>query len=149
LSKLLAKKQSLSWAERWLAVQSLFLLQVTSLGLRWFGFKPIYTLLRRFSPALLATDDPSDAIFSRAIHVGAIVQLANQRFRALHVTCLPESLVVWWLLSRQEIGADLRLGIRNQEGRLDGHAWVEVNRRVVSGDPDLPDEFLPLDLHPQ
>jgi hypothetical protein len=149
LSKPLATKQSLSWAERWLAIQSLFLLQTISLGLRWLGFRPIYTLLRRFSPALPPTTDPQEANFTQAIHLGAVVQLANQRFPALHVTCLPESLVVWWLLAKKGITADLRLGIRNQEGRLDGHAWVEVNHQVVSGDPDLPDDFLPLDLIPQ
>ena len=131
----------MSWPERWLAIKSLFLLQAIAICLRWFGFKPVFDYLKRSAtPGSPIQADPEQA-FVEAIQLGALVQLANQRFKRLQVTCLPESLVVWWMLNRRNIQASLRLGIRNQDGRLDGHAWVEVNERVVSGDPDLPGAF--------
>jgi len=42
-----------------------------------------------------------------------------------HPTCLEESLALWWLLRRQGIGSDLRVGVRKDGEKFEAHAWVE------------------------
>lgn len=42
-----------------------------------------------------------------------------------HPTCLQESLALWWLLGRQGIASELRVGVRKQGRKFEAHAWVE------------------------
>ena len=42
-----------------------------------------------------------------------------------HPSCLEESLALWWLLGRQSISSELRVGIRKDGEKLEAHAWVE------------------------
>ncbi|MBP1693619.1 MAG: Transglutaminase-like superfamily [Chloroflexi bacterium] len=119
------KRGRLSWSERWFALRSIFILHLISFFIRRFGFAAVYRWM---------------------------VGIGNRRFKSLVVPCLPESLTVWWFLRRKGIDAHLLLGVRKAEPVLpdhkpfDGHAWVEVNNRVVSGDPDLAGQFTPLNL---
>jgi hypothetical protein len=34
-------------------------------------------------------------------------------------------LTLWWLLHRQGVVSDLRIGVRNSGGHFEAHAWVE------------------------
>ena len=136
----------LSRDERWFAIKSLLLLQFVSIGVRLFGFSRVKHWFEqdavRKSPAV----QPLDQSLDTAVHLGALVRLANHRIEALNVTCVPESLSVWWLLQRRGIPAQLQFGLRKNAGQLDGHAWVTVGDRVVRGDPLLPQDFTPIDL---
>ncbi len=40
-------------------------------------------------------------------------------------TCLEKSLALWWLLGRQGIASQLRIGARKQGGKFEAHAWLE------------------------
>src|SRR5262249_37373421 len=40
-------------------------------------------------------------------------------------SCLEESLALWWLLARQGIASELRIGVRKDAERIEAHAWVE------------------------
>jgi Transglutaminase-like superfamily len=51
-----------------------------------------------------------------------------------HTGCLARSLALRRFLARNGGGARLRLGLKRSAGRLTGHAWVEVNGRIASGD---------------
>lgn len=42
-----------------------------------------------------------------------------------HPTCLQESLALWWLLGRQGIVSELRVGVRKHAEKFEAHAWVE------------------------
>jgi len=59
------------------------------------------------------------------------VQKINRMVRAavhhsfLHFTCLEESLGLWYLLRRQGIISQLRIGVRKSNGSFEAHAWVE------------------------
>lgn len=51
-------------------------------------------------------------------------------------TCLTQSLALRWMLARHGCVAILNLGVRNPlGGRLQAHAWLEVDGRVILGDP--------------
>src|SRR5215472_18628234 len=50
---------------------------------------------------------------------------AADRHGMVHPTCLVKSLTLWWLLGRQGITSELRVGVRKQVGNLEAHSWVE------------------------
>ena len=41
-------------------------------------------------------------------------------------------LVLWWLLARQGIASDLRVGIRKDGDRFEAHAWVECGGATMN-----------------
>ena len=41
-----------------------------------------------------------------------------------HATCLEQSLTLWYLLQKQSIPTDLRIGARKAAGKFEAHAWV-------------------------
>lgn len=58
-------------------------------------------------------------------------------------TCLTEALALSWLLSRQGIATNLRIGVAHRHGDLDAHAWLEQNGRIILGKTDA-DAYAPL-----
>ncbi len=50
-------------------------------------------------------------------------------------TCLQQSVTLWWLLAREDISSELRIGVRRPDETFKAHAWVEVQELVVN-DPD-------------
>jgi len=148
----------LSWSERWFALRSIFILHLISFFIRRFGFAAVYRWMRNrlqintAERSVIINSDTTSMNNHQAARLGELVGIGNRRFKSLVVPCLPESLTVWWFLRRKGIDAHLLLGVRKAEPVLpdhkpfDGHAWVEVNNRVVSGDPDLAGQFTPLNL---
>jgi hypothetical protein len=51
-------------------------------------------------------------------------------------TCLQEALVLAWVLRREGHATRLRIGVTRQGGRLQGHAWLEHDGRMLAGSPD-------------
>lgn len=47
-------------------------------------------------------------------------------------SCLEESLVLWYLLGRDGIASQLRIGIRKKDGKFGAHAWVERNSQALN-----------------
>ncbi len=43
----------------------------------------------------------------------------------LRPTCLVESLALWYLLQKQGISCNLRIGVRKASKKFEAHAWVE------------------------
>lgn len=58
--------------------------------------------------------------------------------------CLDRSLVLYRFLSRSESGRRLVLGIRQESGALEGHAWVTVGDRAIGATPASGGDFVPL-----
>lgn len=58
--------------------------------------------------------------------------------------CLPRSLVLQWLLGRRGIVANLRIGVRKEEGDLRAHAWLEHGGVIVGEPQAIPASFVPL-----
>jgi hypothetical protein len=57
------------------------------------------------------------------------------------VTCLPHSLVLWWLLRRDQAEAVLRVGVRKATGDLEAHAWVEHDGVVLNDRADVHERY--------
>ena len=51
-----------------------------------------------------------------------------------HPTCLEQSLMMCWLLRREGIASQLRIGVRKDGERFEAHAWVECEGKAI-GEP--------------
>ena len=58
--------------------------------------------------------------------------------------CLDRSLVLYRFLGRNESGRRLVLGIRQESGALEGHAWVTAGDRAIGATPASGPDFAPL-----
>jgi hypothetical protein len=110
------------------AAQMLFLraavtLGLVSLSLRLRGFRPTQTMLQKSLSHPLPQIDPDSA--NRRVRLTARMVNAADRHGPVHPSCLAKSLTLWWLLGRQGIASQLRIGIRKENDRLEAHAWVE------------------------
>jgi hypothetical protein len=84
-----------------------------------------------------------DAAMSYALRLGRFARIAGC-YVPTNGSCLRQSLLVWWLLRRQGVPAELRIGVRKQEG-FAAHAWVEVGDQPVNDAPDVAERFAPFD----
>lgn len=140
-------KRVLAWeaSERRLLIQAVVMLPLTALGLRLFGFNRCYKGLARLTTGRfngtmelnkegLLGKSEQEATIRRTLR---IMRLAV-RHGFYGGNCLSRSLTLWWLLRRQGITSDLRIGIRRRCVRqkeagtrtkgeqLEAHAWVEL-----------------------
>ncbi len=75
----------------------------------------------------------------------ARIQEGVSRHLIWHASCLEQSLVLWWQLSRRGISADLRVGARKEAGRFEAHAWVEMGNVVLNDSGEAHLHFAPFD----
>jgi Transglutaminase-like superfamily len=61
--------------------------------------------------------------------------LAAARHSLSQPTCLERSLCLWWLLARQGIATQFRIGVRKDGEKFAAHAWVERDG-VAIGEPE-------------
>jgi hypothetical protein len=137
----LRKLLSLSLAEHVLLVQAAVALPLTRRSLKVRGFTATARSLERLARRRLALPLRGDEA-ARAAVTARIVYAAGARF-PFRANCLPKALVLRTLLLRQRIAADLRIGVRIVDGRLEGHAWVEHDGEPLSQPAAIADRFAP------
>lgn len=98
------------------------MLPLIALSLRLRGFRSTQAFLQRF---LSKPNDPTDVSAFGSANLTARMVRAATRHTLGRTTCLEESLALWWLLGRQGIGSDLRVGVRKEREKFEAHAWVE------------------------
>lgn len=139
------KLQCLSWSERRLLIQALFLLPLTALILRLLGFRHWQSSLASLVPI---ADPQAGSQLESAVqraHVTARMVRAAAWHGPYRAKCLQQALVLWWLLRRQGIHNELRIGVRKEGNRLEAHAWVEVLGTPVNDSDDVGQRFSPFD----
>jgi hypothetical protein len=107
---------------RGLFLRASALLPLISLSLRLRGFRKTQAFLQK----LLSL--PSHTVkISTSSSADLTVRMvrAATRHTLGRATCLEESLALWWLLGRQAIASDLRVGVRKDGEKFEAHAWVE------------------------
>lgn len=121
-------------------------LAVISLLLRLLVIKRVRRLLVWLIPAQPTRPVGPDQALSYAQRVGSLTRKAG-RYLPLDASCLRQSLLVWWLLRRLGLAAELRIGVNNHE-RFLAHAWVELSGRPVNDYPAIAEGFRPFDHLP-
>ena len=100
---------------------------------------PLTRLLRLLSRAENPTPNgPATAAIVRR-HVAAMSRVA--RHGPYRGECLSLSMALVWLLRLRRVRADLHLGVRLVDGRLDAHAWVEHDGLVLTDGQDVATRF--------
>lgn len=128
----LRKAAELSTGAWWLLLRAWLLLPVMSIGMRAVGYPRLHAWAGRVRPVT----PPAQAV-ERAGQLGLLVKMAAARHFG-KFACLPRSLTLLRLLGQQGIEAKLKLGVRREDGRVEGHAWVEFDGTAINepGDPD-------------
>jgi hypothetical protein len=90
-------------------------------------------MLERFVSNGSPSEDSAE-LDRRAALTAHMVSVAD-RSSLLHPSCLAKSLTIWWLLMRQGIAAELRIGIRKENEKMAAHAWVE-RKGVALNEPE-------------
>lgn len=127
---------------RGLFLRAAALLPLISFSLRLRGFRNTQVLLQKF----LSTPDKASNISTPA-RMDLTVRLvrAAVRHSVGHPTCLEESLALWWLLGRQGIAAELRIGVRKQGEKFEAHAWVEREGTALNEPESLHEHYAAFD----
>ena len=117
--------------ERRIVFEATAALTASWAGLRLLNFNRWKNLMRRFAPRPVVRDPSRQAEeISAALRIARLESgVARRMF--IKTSCLEHSLTLWWLLQRQGIASDLRLGARKDAGRFEAHAWVEVRGEIL------------------
>jgi len=100
-----------------------FLLPRIALSLRLYGFVRTRDAFQK--QILRAPASPLDHHPEQTLRNTCRMVKAAGHYGALHPTCLVESLALWYLLQKQGVSANLRIGVRKTADEFEAHAWVE------------------------
>lgn len=122
----------------WSAV---ILLSMTRASLRLRGYNRTFAWLQKRL-------DPEARLASGS---GELVQQTSRMVRAARryslakFTCLEESLTLWYLLRKQGIATQLRIGVRKMEGKFEAHAWVEYEGAALDQSGEVHQHYAAFD----
>jgi hypothetical protein len=114
-------------------LRALVMLPIVSASLKALGFRATQTALGKFLSPPNSEQNP-DFVQTRIVLAAHMVNSAG-RHGLVQASCLAKSLTLWWLLGRQGIASQLRIGIRKENGKFEAHAWVERDGVAVN-EPD-------------
>ena len=135
----------LSGFERGVVIEATGGLLATWLGLRLAGFRRWKVALEWLSPSANAIALLQSASPRESAQLIARMEAAAARNLFFSTNCLEQSLVLWWLLRRLGIAAELRIGARKEVGRFEAHAWVEADSVVLNDAGAEHRHFVPFD----
>jgi hypothetical protein len=130
-------------SDRRLLLQALPLIPLVAISLKVLGFQRTQSLLTRLAPKSIAPSPDVD-LFPQVRTTARMVRIAV-RYNSPWNNCLKQSLVLWWLLRRQGIDSELRIGVKQEQGKLEAHAWVEYDGKVLNDSPDVRSRFTMFD----
>jgi hypothetical protein len=134
-----ARILELPWRERrWLGV-SLLMLPATALALRVVAVRHLSSLIAR--PRSHRREPPDRARAERIAHMVA----AAAHYGPYRASCLPQSLVLQWLLRRDGMRGELRYGVRKIDARVTAHCWVELDGEPLIDSPEVRRQFTVLE----
>jgi hypothetical protein len=100
------------------------MLPLVTVTLRVLSFRRTTALLTRLDSAFQRRVANQSEHMEDLCRTSYLVSLAAKH-SIIPASCLPRALTLLWLLNRRGVEAELRVGLRNREGRLESHAWVE------------------------
>ncbi|MDP9485753.1 MAG: lasso peptide biosynthesis B2 protein [Actinomycetota bacterium] len=141
--RLLIKLWRLSAADRRLLIEATLLLGMVAPGLRLLPFETVRRLMARAAQTLARSQKSDDDSAKRA--VWAVMAASRYVPRAGAGVCLTQALAAQTMLARRGHPALLRIGVvKDEERRLQAHAWLESGGEVVIGGAANLERFVPL-----
>jgi hypothetical protein len=141
MARRIARLRSLRREQWGVVLASLVLLPAVQFSLRFRGFKRTARTLAQHSARRALPAEPAEA---RAI--AEAVRLVAGR-PAIGARCLGRSLVLWFLLRRRGVDAELVIGADAPRGGvLPAHAWVELAGEPINDAPNIRERFGAFDL---
>jgi hypothetical protein len=128
--------------ERRLFIGTWLILPIIDLMLRGLGLRRTQRILGR-SAALFSRGQAQaagPAAVAAAEAKAAIIAIAG-RYALANGTCLRQALLLWWLLKRRDQAAELRIGVRTENG-FAAHAWVELDGKPLGQTPEQRNRFV-------
>jgi len=110
--------------ERGYAWEALFLSLLIAAGFRTVGVARTQHWLRGWASCSRERELSSANTALSILHAQR-AQKEVHRNIGVEGTCLSRSLVLWAMLLRRKVSVELRVGFRKQDGKVQGHAWVE------------------------
>ncbi|SIT58922.1 conserved hypothetical protein [Mesorhizobium prunaredense] len=164
----LKKFLALTAAERRTVLAAMLLLPITAMLLQMFGFRRARNILIWMcdlrsvkgvaTPSLTLRESPPPSnvsvavcdpdrlhggetdFYGQAQETARLVSIAAYR-GSYSGNCLKRSMTLWFLLRRQGIEGELRIGTRKAEGKFEAHAWVEYRGKVLNDTVDVGERF--------
>ena len=132
---------SLSKSDRALLINAAFLLPIVATSLKTVGLRRTQSWLTRNSLGPMVP--PTEQTRANARRAAQMVAVACRR-HPVRSGCLPRTIVLWSLLRRRGIDADVRIGVRcGNEDEFQAHAWLEWNGEVLNDAADVGSQYLP------
>lgn len=144
----LRRFSSLDSEARGTLLRAALLLPLISVSLKIRGFRATQeSLLRFLAHPQHVSEEGAAHLVSDAEETRLCVLMVNAAVRHAwrRSTCLEKSLALWWLLKRQGIASELRIGARKTDGKFEAHAWVERQSIAVNDSDDLHRHYAPFD----
>lgn len=119
--KAFQRYRALDPAAQTLFWQAVWMLALIGVSLRLRGFQRTKERLRKKLPAQTVESRGT----AEGLQKTCRMVKAAARYGFGHPTCLEQSLALWFLLQRQGIPAQLRIGVRKLPEKFEAHAWVD------------------------
>jgi hypothetical protein len=134
--------RKLSGSQKINLLSAITLLPMTGAALRILGFQRWKSFLAIIIPREIPLQPVTPEALQDAGETARMVAAAAREgvFRG---KCLEKSTVLWFLLCRKRIPAELRIGVRRAANGLEAHAWVEVQGTIVSDTEDAIQSYVP------
>ena len=139
-----ARFRGLSGRQRQDFFLGLLLLPVATVWLSVFKFRSVQHTLEKKYGAVSAKKRDDDTSFAEAHAVARMVNAAARR-GIVRGNCLSRSIVLWWLLLRRAIPAQMRIGVRKSGEAFEAHAWVEMAGRAINDSDDVQTRYTPFE----
>ncbi len=133
--------RALSLQEWCLIFIAMLLLHIVALSLRITGFNKTKAFMSHFISAPSSQGSLDEVKIEKANVIARMVSIAA-RYGPYRANCLKQSMLLWWLLARQDISSEIKFGVPKTTGEPFGaHAWVECDGASLSYFQDFNQQY--------
>jgi hypothetical protein len=129
----------LSPLERRMLVRACLMLPLARCALRWVGFRRCRAVFVCLAGSRCDSGSERKDL-AQAMAIARMVAVASG-LEGNRTRCLPQSLVLWYLLQKRRLHADMWLGVRKDETGVNAHAWIEYAGAVLNDREDVRQQF--------
>lgn len=143
MRKRLQQLAKLSLSEWAIFSQLLLFSLIVEIGFKWLTMLHLVSLTNWCAENRLLKYLP---LLSRRCEKDRLLGLVHLAARVVGGTgsCLPRSLLVFWLLKSRREPVELLIGVNTESTNFQAHAWVEARGVAINEDPEQVRCFIPL-----